>query len=326
MRFAALPAAVPWLVYLLWRHWRRPLLVVCAVAGLLVPLGAYAGEHASATGRLGFTDASGLYLYSRVAYIADCSKMHVPAGTRSLCQPGSQRVKDPSYYVWQPTSPDRKLFPGWGATPNIQHHRDGVLRKFAVAAIEARPFAYLGLAGDDFLRFFTPGKQSGYTEAELHLPAHQRSAAGSLAMSVWPSFRNETRWPAPLLYRLGKVFRTPRWLLAATTLLGLVELLVVLVRAIMRRAPLFPRRMGTLLFLGMPLATLVAAAGTAEYGLRYIAAVAPLLFVGGALAVEDALGELSSRRATASPDEGAEVRGGRRRRTKVGLAAMVGRR
>ena len=301
LRFAGLIAIVPWLVYLVWRYWRRPALILLALLGFVLPTFAYASAHAGATGRLGLSDASGWYLYGRVAYIADCNKMHVPAGTGFLCQPKSQRVDDPGVYIWNvQQSPARKRFPGWGATPQIQHQEDKLVGSFARAAIRARPFAYLGLVGRDFLRFFEPEIQPWGYEAELFFPKSLNPDPGPLPNSVWPSFRNEARWPAPVLYQVSRVLRTPRWLLAATTLIAIFNLLFVVVRAIRRRPTGFPRAAPTLLFVGMPLSTLLAAAATAQFGLRYMVSVAPLFVVGGALAVEDALGEWKVGEALAS--------------------------
>jgi hypothetical protein len=292
LRFAGLIAVVPWLVYLVWRHWRRPALVLLAALGFAFPVFAYASAHAGATGRFGLSDASGWFLYGRVAYIADCNKMHVPPGTRFLCQPKSQRVDDPGVYIWNTQlSPARHRFPGWGATPQLQHQQDQLVGSFARAAIRARPFAYLGLVGRDFLRFFEPGIQPWGYEAELFFPSSVNPDPGPLGTSVWPGFRNEARWPAPVLKKLSAVFRTPRWLLAATTLIAILNLIFVVVRALRRRVTGFPRAAPTLLFVGIPLSTLVAAAATAQFGLRYMVSVAPLFVVGGALAVDDALVE-----------------------------------
>lgn len=292
LRFAALIAVVPWLLYLIWRFWRRPALVLLAVLGFIVPTFAYASAHAGATGRFGLSDASGWFLYGRVAYIADCNKMHVPPGTRFLCQPKSQRVDDPGIYIWNTQlSPARRRFPGWGSTFDLQHQQDKLLGSFARAAIRARPFAYAGLVGRDFLRFFEPGIHPFGPEADLALPAKVDPDPGPLATSVWPSFRNEARWPAPVLSKLNPVLRTPRWLFGVLSLVALVNLVVVLVRAVRRRPTGHPRGGPTFLFIGMALITLVAAAGTAQFSFRYIVGVAPLFLIGGALALEDAVGE-----------------------------------
>jgi hypothetical protein len=293
LRLEALVAVLPWLAYVIWRHWRRPALIGLAVLGFAIPTGAYAIAHHHATGRFGFEDAGGTFLYGRVAGIADCSKFHVPAGTRALCQPKSQRVDNPGAYIWDPQySPARKLFPGgWGATAAQQHSQDQVLGRFAKAVIRGEPVQYLGLAGRDFLRFFEPGIQPWEFEADLALPPAQNPDPGPLGNAVWPSYRNQTHWPAPVLSQVSRVFRTPRWLLGVTTLVAFVNLFMILARAISRRPLGFPRKSASLVFNGIALITLVAAAATSLYRARYMVSVAPLLVVGGTLAVEDALAE-----------------------------------
>jgi hypothetical protein len=200
------------------------------------------------------------------------------------------------------------MFPGWGTTADQQHTEDQLLHRFAVAAIRARPFAYLRLTGADFLHDLEPGNHLRYQEQALYLPAKVNPDAGPLAATTWPGYRNQARWPAPVLHQLSRVLRTPRWLLAATTVLAIFELLVWITRAFRRMQSGFPRRYATLLFTGMPLATLVATSATTQYGLRFVVAVAPLLVVGGGLAIEDAIGEWQARRARGRLTDSAELR------------------
>ena len=285
-RLVGLVAIPVWLAYLLWRHRHRWRLVAAAVAGLSLPVGGYAAAHAHATGRLGFANASGFFLYARVAHLADCTRMDVPAGAEPLCQPKSERVDNPGIYLWDVCcSPARKMFPGWGATPDEQRAHDRLVGGFARATIRSEPWAYLRLVARDFSWFFVPGAGKWATEEALEPPGSS-TTHGTTPLTA-EDFRIDARFPAPVLHASWYVLRTPRWLLAPLLLSTLAAMGLAATRAI-RRGPRLPTRAAEIaLFAGTPLLILLAVAATAQFGLRYVVSLAPLLVVSGALAVED---------------------------------------
>ncbi len=288
VRFAALTAIPIWCAYLLWRYRAQPRRLAAGLAGLALPLVAYLAIHSAATGEVGFADASGTFLYGRVAYLSDCSKMDVPPEQRFLCQPEQERVDDPGFYIWnEQGSPARARYPGWAETAAEQSRIDGLLGEFARATIRSRPLAYLELVARDFSRYFTPGSDPYYSEGAIELPASLPPDAGPLAASVLPEYVNEARYPAPALATLQEALHTQRWLLGPLALLAILSLALALARAAAGRVSRQPRRRETFLFAGMALITLVSAAATAQFGLRYLVSVAPLLLIAGALAIED---------------------------------------
>jgi hypothetical protein len=296
LRLSALVAVPVWVLFVLWTYRHHPRAIALGVVAVALPIGAYAAVHADATGRIGFADASGFFLYGRVAHLADCDRMTVPAGTRFLCQPASERIDDPGYYIWNMQSPARRRFPGWGATPDEQAANDRLVGSFARATIRSRPFAYARLVGRDFATFFTPGVDRWVAEDALVLPGAVFADPGPLGRRVWRGYRNHARAPAGLLSDVGEVLRIRRAIVTPFALVALASLALALVTALRRRPPDQPRVRETLLFAAVPLVTMLASAATAQFGLRYLVAVAPLLLVAGALGL-DGLLQRSSRRA-----------------------------
>ncbi len=292
LRLVALTVIPIWGVYLLWRHWHRPQLIAIALLGLAIPIAAYATAYHAETGKFGFSNASGIFLYGRVAGIADCTEMDISAKQRALCEPASERQDNPGFYIWNPKSPARKLFPGWGATPQEQAAEDAVIGDFAREAIRARPFAYFKLVGRDFGRFFVPGIEPWSKDPALSLPASLPPKPSSLSRGVWPDYTNEARFPSSFLHFLWRFLRTPRWLLGGLIVLVLCLTGSVLARRVRGRSFSTHHQPEMLLFVGMALATLVATAATANFALRYVVAVAPLILMAGALGIEGAVNML----------------------------------
>lgn len=290
LRLAALVAIPVWLLFSTRRYWSQRGLLALALVGLALPIGGYMAAHARATGRMGFADASGFFLYGRVAHLADCRTMNISPRARPLCQPEAERVDNPGIYIWDVCcSPARRMFPGWGATPEEQAANDKLVGGFARATIRSQPWAYLRLVARDFSYAFIPASGKWGSEGSLSLPGSQRHPKTRMAPA---EFRTDARFPAPVLHALWYVLRTPRWLLGPLSGLSVLSIALALGRTARRRQRCLPRVGETFLFAGMAMAMLLAAAATAQFGLRYVVAVAPLLCVAGALAIEDLIAGL----------------------------------
>ncbi len=86
LRVVILATLPIWVLYVFRRNWGHPTAIALALLGLALPLGMYASANAGHTGRLGFSSASGYFLYGRVAHLADCERMQPPADLRFLCE------------------------------------------------------------------------------------------------------------------------------------------------------------------------------------------------------------------------------------------------
>ena len=289
MRTVALFAVPVWLAYVLWSH-RAVRLAVPAVTALVVPLLAYSAWHAADTGRFGLTQADGWFLYGRVGEIADCGGADIPREARPLCARNERdRREGAAYHIWNADGPARRVFGGMSHDPATQERSNRVLRDFAVAIIRDRPGRYADLVWDDFMRYFDADAVSrGNSDLAVQLPQFGRLVGlNEVARDRWfPGFVPHVQPPARRMRDYHEVAHTPRPLMGALALAAVAALLVSLIAALMRRAPM-PRWPEVLLLSGAALAMLLGTAATSEFVLRYLIPVVPLLVCGGAAACAD---------------------------------------
>ena len=148
-RAVGLPLLVVFAVFMLIRRvsWRK---VAATIVVCLLPVGAYAGVFDLEHGQLAMSDATGVFLYSRVMTFAECPKMNVPVDELWLCTvvPPAQRPIAQAY-IWTSPSPlDRYKPPQFAAAPNQ------LAENFAIRAIEAQPLDYAKAVADDTWRAF----------------------------------------------------------------------------------------------------------------------------------------------------------------------------
>ncbi|MBA3716816.1 MAG: hypothetical protein H0W87_01125 [Actinobacteria bacterium] len=291
MRVSALFAIPAFVLFLLLKA--RPLRVLsAAVAGLALPLVAYASLHAVEGHGFGFTEQIGGWaLYGRIASIADCRGAAIPRETRPLCQSAAARASGftPSSYVFSPKSPARREF---GTDP--PNRAAGLLRDFAIAIIRKHPFQYLDLVASDFGRIFEPG--GGGLDPPLLFPRKGSFAWETVIPeklqrdAYFPGYRRTIREPSGFLLAYQRVFHTPRWLMG---IFGLAVILAAVVRFFGR--PERSARAAYLLLGGMGLSIVLGAVATVELNLRFLAPAVPLLVCGGVLALRDLAAAASAR-------------------------------
>jgi hypothetical protein len=299
---------LPWLAFVTLRHRAAPQMVAAAAIGLVLPWTAYAIWQHSAIGRWTpyATNASGWFLYSRVADFGGCGGLTVSPEWAGLCRYQPQDLgQGPEYYLFS-GGPARRMFPdeypGGGPNPTATNR---VLRDYAVTVIKAHPFDYLGASLLDFAKFFAPGvRAQGDDDETFHLrdEGRSRGGAGPLATPYFYNLGSASRAPGHP-YRPGEelrsyqaVFHTQRWLLA---ICALAALLVAVLRRLGRAAEL-PERPEQLILVGGPVLAFLGQAATAQFALRYELPFVGLLLAGGAVALTDLLA-LSGRASTASP-------------------------
>lgn len=298
MRTVGVFAVPVWLVFLVWRR-RWSLATLAGALALAVPLLLYVGAVDAKFGTFDLVPADGWFLYGRVGPIATCRGLKLSASERPLCTEAVQRPdRWADFYVFDRESPLNRLFDSEGpyfASSAQLRASNSLAQRFSLAVIRQRPGRYARLVLDDFLRFFEPGTPShySYSDTVLRLPAHrQRQPTGSALAAqrrVLPAYKPRAGPLAPALSDYVEVVHTPRWLLAATTLLALIALLAAAVRREQRRW----RVAETLLFGGCGLAMLLGSALTDEFVLRYLLPVEPLLLLAGALPLASLWAQLS---------------------------------
>jgi hypothetical protein len=133
-----------------WFNWRK---LVATVAVGALPVLAYAGVFDTEHGQFAMSDATGIFLYSRVMTFAECPKMNVPATELWLCAdpvaPGHRTIAQ--NFIWRSynyTGLDR--IAGAPFTP-LQNK---LAENFAIRAIEAQPLSYARAVAADTWRVF----------------------------------------------------------------------------------------------------------------------------------------------------------------------------
>jgi hypothetical protein len=154
LRSVGEPLLAVFIVYMIIRrfNWRK--IVATLVVGL-VPAVAYAAVFDVEHGQFAMSDATGVFLYSRVMTFAECSKMHVPADELWLCTvvPPDKRPIAQSY-IWTAATPLDRFPPNkFAPVPNK------LAEDFAIRAIEAQPLDYARAVFDDTWRVFGWNRQ-----------------------------------------------------------------------------------------------------------------------------------------------------------------------
>ena len=154
LRSVGEPLLAVFIVYMIIRrfNWRK--IAATLVVGV-VPAVAYAAVFDAEHGQFAMSDATGVFLYSRVMTFAECSKMHVPADELWLCTvvPPDKRPIAQSY-IWTAATPLDRFPPNkFAPIPNK------LGEDFAIRAIEAQPLDYARAVFDDTWRVFGWNRQ-----------------------------------------------------------------------------------------------------------------------------------------------------------------------
>jgi hypothetical protein len=291
--------AIPvWLAYLAWSRRTLRATAVGAIA-VVLPLVAYASLHDYEGHGFGLTEWNGWLLYGRVAQIADCRGVSLPARTRGLCESAAERARrraegwTPSYYIFSPDSPAKRVF-----GPGVTAARSPILLRFARSIIEAHPLAYLRMVGSDVGWGFRPyaGSRGVDPSIVLHVENQDSDVDGNpVVQRYFGQFHLRDRGGRGAMDWYVRTFQVPRPLLGALLVCSLLSLLAAV--AARGRARL-PRQAASTFLLATALALFVGAVATVELNIRFLMPTVPLIAGSGALALTDlwALGALASRR------------------------------
>ena len=150
LRSIGLPLVAVFAVYMIIRrvNWRK---VAAAIVVCAIPVFGYAGVFYLQHGQFAMSDATGVFLYSRVMSFANCSVIHPPADELELCAPtdGTDSLGIAQNYIWTPPTPlDEFPPPKFTSVPNQ------LGENFAIRAIEAQPLGYLEAVVHDTVMAF----------------------------------------------------------------------------------------------------------------------------------------------------------------------------
>jgi hypothetical protein len=150
LRSIGLPLVAVFAVYMIIRrvNWRK---VAAAIVVCAIPVFAYAGVFYLEHGQFAMSDATGVFLYSRVMSFANCSVIHPPADELELCPPTGHpdSLGIAQNYIWTPPTP-LDYFP----SPKFTPVPNSLGEDFAIRAIEAQPFGYVKAVVHDTVMAF----------------------------------------------------------------------------------------------------------------------------------------------------------------------------
>src|SRR6516164_2188662 len=297
LRSIGLPLLAVFAVYMIIRRfgWRK---IAATVVFCLLPVFTYAGIFDLEHGQFAMSNATGVFLYSRVMTFAECSKIHPPADELSLCTtvPPDKRPIAQAY-IWTPESPlDRFPPTKFSPVPNQ------LAENFAIRAIEAQPLDYARAVFDDTWRVFAwkrvifPNAPTydeyifGYRS--LPIPAWDQAALGR-----YDSYAAAYAQGNPLTQVVSPFATIIRGYQRYVWLPGTVYGLILL--AGLGGMVLAWRRVGgeALLPWTISLALIVIPAATAEFDYRYVLVAVPFACLAAAIAFSpgSAGGELARR-------------------------------
>src|SRR3954471_8405459 len=290
-RAAGLPALA--VLALFWWHaggWRG---AGAALLGFAAPLACYFGLQAAAASPVGLSHASGCFLYGRVAPLAECRHAAVRREGAALCRL-TVRAGDRSagFFIWNPASPAHQIY-GESNNPRA----DRALRRFAVAVIRDRPFAYGHLVARESSRYFRPGiplaldGHNAITFPNGHKPFLSSSPyAVRIRRRYLPGVTGDVHRPAGAFREYQRFARMPNLLLAALTIVALLGM-------VFGRG----RRWETMLLVGASLILIVGATATSHSLARYAVPAVPLLVCAGVVGGSSLWRRYAASRGRSSP-------------------------
>ena len=276
-RTVALPITILIAAILALRHVGIRRLVTYLAAALL-PLAAYAGWFSAQHGTFGLERIDGRLIYGKVAPLADCARLRLPAAAQVLCDlpPAAQRGS-PNYYTWNRHSPAFRLTPASAAA-------DHAYRSFAWAVIAAQPQDYAATVARELYHYALPGRVQRPGEARLVTWRFFTGAQPGYTSQVTPVGFDRARTaprvavhPAALLRAYQRFAYTPGTLLA---LCGLAALAAAGWPGGDRRL-----RLDCLLLAGVGVVLAVLPALTVEFDYRFLLPELVVLPPAAALAV-----------------------------------------
>jgi hypothetical protein len=308
LRSIGLPLLAVFAVYMIIRRlsWRK---VGATVVACLIPVFAYAGGFDLQHGQFAMSDATGVFLYSRVMTFAECSKIHPPADELFLCTtvPPDQRPIAQAY-IWTEASPLNRIGPSkFSPVPNQ------LAENFAIRAIEAQPLGYAKAVLHDTLMVFG-WKRTKFPQAAtydeylfqkhpLTVPTWDLVKVGpyNSYVAAYVQGNPDTQVVNPFA-TIIRVYQ--EWVWLPGTIYGLILL------AGLAGIALAWRRLGgeALLPWAISLAMIVIPAATAEFDYRYILPAVPFACLAAVMAFS---------RGTAGGDVLRQLRAGHGRRREV---------
>jgi hypothetical protein len=259
------------------------------------------GWFAAVHGSFNLTDSNGMFLWSRTMSFANCAVIRPPADLRALCpdaQPGYLAQPDPSrrlqpkrylwsHSIWQWRQEPSGLVPDTAA---FTQANNGRALRFAIMAIEAQPFSYIGLVAKDSAKpLVTTASNLRFPTVQPHVSAPVQANQRYEIASVRDYLGSGPDAPGDLGHAYGTRLEAPYVSLMNSYqhivfLPGQVFALIMLTALAGIIAPRRRTAVGALLWVSAVI-LIVLPIAEHEYTYRYVLPTVPLACIAAAIAL-----------------------------------------
>jgi hypothetical protein len=265
-----------------------------------IPVAGYLGWFAAVHGSVNLTNSNGMFLWSRTMSFANCAVIKPPADLQALCpsaQPGHLDQQDPArrpppkrylwnHRTWQWQGERSGFVPDTAA---FTRANNGRALRFAVAAITAQPFSYLGVIAAEGVQPFITTNNLRFPTVQPHSSGLSKANRRYAVAAIRGYTGNAQGVAGDLGYDYGTRLRSPYVFLMneyqhIVFLPGQVFALVVLTGL---AGLVLPRRRTAVAALLWASAAILMVLPIAEheYTYRYVLPVVPLACIAAALAL-----------------------------------------
>ena len=172
-----------------WREAARKLAVL--IVAFAVPIVAYCAGSYAITGHFWLSRNGYEATYGRMAAVADCATLKLPAYARSLCPSPREQAKGPDDLDHQATSPLRTYEPPAGVTVS----RGTIISQFNHAVLVQQPLRVAGKISADAVKLFaltrdtSPGdtaisRWQFHTQYPIYLPTITLDKQGTIVFAL----------------------------------------------------------------------------------------------------------------------------------------------
>jgi len=276
--------------------WRK---AGAALLAGVIPVAGYLGWFAAVHGSVNLTNSNGMFLWSRTMSFANCAVIRPPADLRALCpgaQPGHLAQPDPAKrlkpkrYLWNHRTWQWREHSGFVPdTAAFTPANNARALRFAITAIAAQPFGYIGVVARESAEPFSFTNNLRFPTVQPRSAGQSRANQRYAVAAIIGYTGNDQGVPGDLGYAYGTRLESPYVFLmnAYQHIVFLPGPVFALIMLTGLAGILLPRRrtaVAALLWVSAVI-LMVLPIAEHEYTYRYVLPAVPLACIAAALAL-----------------------------------------